>query len=55
MYYTEGNRHHLCTHDNFFDHRPRPQHIHIKEKKQVLQCTSSKMLFVKRNLDLFKI
>ena len=44
MYYTEGNRHHLCTHDNLFDHRPRPQPIHIKEKKQVLQCTSSKML-----------
>ena len=38
-----------------FNCRPPHEHIHLMEKKQVFQCTNSKMLFVKRNLHCLKI
>ena len=55
MYATEGNTHHLCINDDLFNFQPPHQHIHLKEKKQVLQCTNSKILFVRRNFHLLKI
>ena len=54
MYITERNMHHLCIHDNLFNCRPPHQHIHLKEKKQVLQCTNSKMLFCEKKLPLIE-
>ena len=48
MYNTEVNKHRLCICDNFFNYRQPHQHIHIKGKKQVLQCTNSKILLVKK-------
>ena len=39
----------------FFNCVQSHKHIHLKEKKQALQCTNSKMLFVKRNFHLLKI
>ena len=50
---TEGNRH-ICILDNFFDCPQPHQHIHLKEKKQVSHYTNSKILFVKRNLQLLE-
>ena len=47
MYDTERNALHLRNRDNNLQ-QPY-QHIHLKDNKQVLQCTNSKMLFVKRN------
>ena len=44
MYDTEGNKHHPCIRDNLFNCRQPHQHINLKEKKQVLQRTNSKML-----------
>ena len=52
---TEGNKHRLCIRDNLLNRWQPHQHIHLKRKKQVLQCTDSKMLFVKRNFRLLKI
>ena len=48
MYNTEVNKHRLCICDNFFNYRQPHQHIHLKGKKQVLQCTNSKILLVKK-------
>ena len=48
MYDTKGNKYHLCTRGNFFNCQQSYHHIHFKVKKHVLQCTNSKMLFVKK-------
>ena len=37
MYDTEGNKDQISIHDNFFNCRQPHQHIHLKEKKQVLK------------------
>ena len=55
MHNTEVNKHRLCIRDNFFNCCQPHQHTHLKGKKQVLQCTNSKMLFVRRNFHLLKI
>ena len=55
MYDTEGNKRHICIRDNLFSCQQPQRHIHLKEKKQVLQGTNSKMFFVKRNFPLLKI
>ena len=55
MYNTEVKKHQLCIRDNLLNCWQPHQLIHLKEKKQVLQCTNSKMLFVKRNFYLLKI
>ena len=54
MYDIEGEKHHTCIRDNVFNWRRPHQPIHLKEKKQVLQCTNLKMIFVKRNFHLLK-
>ena len=54
MYDTERNMHHLCIHDNLFNCRPPHQHIRLKEKKQVLQCTNSNILFCEKKLPLIE-
>ena len=55
MYNTKVNKHCFCIRGNLLNCRqPRP-HIHLKGKKQVLQCTNLKMLFIKRNFHLLKI
>ena len=46
----KGNKHHLCIRDNLLNCGQPHNHIHLKEKKQVLQSTNSKMLFVKRKI-----
>ena len=51
MYDTERNMHHPCIHDNFLIDG-NLINIHLEEKKQVLQCTNSIMLFVKRNFHI---
>ena len=55
MYDTKGNKQHLCVRDNLFNCRQPHHHIHLKEKEQVLQCTNSKILFVKRNFYFWKL
>ena len=52
MYDTERNKHHLYIRDNLTIHILQQPHkqIQLKGKKQVLESTNSKMLFVKRNL-----
>ena len=40
----KGNKPHLCICDDLFSCRHPHHPIHLKEKKQVLQCTNSKML-----------
>ena len=52
---TEGNKHRLCIRDNLLNRWQPHQHIHLKRKKQILQFTNSKMLFVKRNFRSLKI
>ena len=48
MYNTEVNKHRLCIHNNFLNCWQPHQQIHLKWKKQVLECTNSKMLLVKK-------
>ena len=36
MYDTDGNKDHICIRDNFLNCGKPHQHIHLKEKKQVL-------------------
>ena len=55
MYDTEENKYHTCTRDNLLNCRQPHQNIHLKENKQVLQCTNLKMLLVKRDFYLLKI
>ena len=49
----KGNKH-LCVRDNLLSCPQPHHHIHLTEEKQVLQCTNSKMLFVKRNFYLLE-
>ena len=55
MYNTERKKHGLCIRDNLLNCRQPHQHIHLKGKKQVLQCTNLMMLFLKRKFHLEKI
>ena len=48
----KGNKH-LCPQPHLSCPQPH-HHIHLTEEKQVLQCTNSKILFVKRNFYLLK-
>ena len=43
MFDTEVDKHHLCISDNLLNCS--------QPHQQVLQCTNSKMVFVKRNFD----
>ena len=54
MYDTKGNKHHLCIRDILFNYRQVHHHIHLKEKKQVLQCTHSKNAFCEKKLLLIE-
>ena len=40
------NKHHLCIRNDLFSCQKHHHNIHLKEKKQVLQFTNSKMLLV---------
>ena len=51
----KGNKPHPCIRDNLLNCRQPHHHIHLKEEKQVLQCTKSKMILAKRNFYLLKI
>ena len=43
MYDTEENKHYIHIIDNLLNYRQPNQHIHLKEKKQELQYTNSKL------------
>ena len=55
MYDAEVNKHRLCIRDNLLNCSQPHQHIHLKGKKQVLQCTNSKMVFVDNLIKFFMI
>ena len=48
----DRNKHHICIHDNLFNFERPHQRIHLKGKETSIQCTNSKMVFVKRNFHL---
>ena len=55
VYDTEGNKRHIYIRDNFFN-CPQPHQLtQLKEKKQVLQCTNSKIFFGEKDFPLLKL
>ena len=54
MYNTEGNKHRLCIRDNLLNCWQLHQHIHLKGKKQVLQCINSKYFLWKETSAYWK-